>query len=167
MDKEGNIALGYSASSSTLYPSIRYTTRLVNDAQDTFGEETTLMAGSASQSGISRWGDYSSLNIDPADDCTFWYTNEYIQNENEHWKTRIGSFKIDSCVADNLTPTATPTTNPSATNTPTSTPTSQPGATSTPTATATTSSGAAVEVGTHTVSPSSTVNVPVNANLGN
>ena len=135
MDKEGNIALGYSASSSTQYPSIRYTTRLATDEKGTLGQEVTLIAGTASQNGSSRWGDYSSLNLDPTDDCTFWYTNEYILADDDHWKTRIGTFKIDSCSPSDATPTATPTMTP--TITPTMTPTMTPSVTPTITTTIT------------------------------
>ncbi len=127
MDKDGNIALGYSASSSTEYPSIRYTTRRATDQKGTFGEEAILTTSTTSQSGTSRWGDYSSLNIDPTDDCTFWYTNEYLLADEDHWKTRIGTFKVESC--NTFTPTPTPSQTP--TLTPTTTPTLTP--TTTPT----------------------------------
>src|SRR5262249_5633352 len=80
MDQSGDIALGYSTSSGSLSPSIRYTGRLAGDAlgQMTQGE-TTLQAGGGSQTGtLTRWGDYSAMTVDPIDDCTFWYTNEYL-----------------------------------------------------------------------------------------
>jgi hypothetical protein len=130
MDKAGNISLGYSVSSSTVYPSIRYTGRLSGDplGQMTL-EEGVLVAGTGSQlHSASRWGDYSMMAVDPADDCTFWYTQEYYETTSElDWQTRIGAFQLsDDCTPP---PTATPT----ATLTPTSTPT----ATSTPTPTAT------------------------------
>jgi len=94
MDGDGNIALGYSVSSTTLFPAIRYATRLASDAAGTLQSETTLMAGTASQTGINRWGDYSSMNVDPSDDTTFWYTNEYLTSSAQEWRTRIGTFKI-------------------------------------------------------------------------
>src|SRR5256884_8858157 len=97
MDGYGNIALGYSASASSgVYPSIRYTGRLANDppGQMTLGEQT-LVAGSGSQTGYSRWGDYSSMSVDPTDDSTFWYTQEYYPTTSSAgWHTRIGSFKL-------------------------------------------------------------------------
>jgi hypothetical protein len=99
MDRNGNIGLGYSVSGGSMYPSIRYTGRLAGDAlgQMTQGEGT-LQAGSGSQTSIDRWGDYTSLNVDPADDCTFWYTNEYLTaNGSFNWKTKIGSFRLSSC----------------------------------------------------------------------
>jgi len=98
MDGSGNMALGYSVSSGTLYPSIRYATRLSSDAAGTLQSEVTLMAGSASQTNVNRWGDYSSMNVDPSDDATFWYTNEYLTDSGQGWRTRIGTFKIESVI---------------------------------------------------------------------
>src|SRR5205823_1386233 len=72
MDQAGDMALGYSASSSSVYPSIRYTGRLATDALNTLPQgEATLLAGTGFQSGVNRWGDYSALAVDPSDDCTF------------------------------------------------------------------------------------------------
>ncbi|HEY6046229.1 MAG TPA: hypothetical protein VIU65_06465, partial [Pyrinomonadaceae bacterium] len=93
MDQQGNIALGYSASSSAIKPQIRYAGRLVTDPLNVLSQaETTLFAGAGSQtSGLNRWGDYSAMTIDPVDDCTFWYTQEYIpSNGSFNWRTRIG-----------------------------------------------------------------------------
>jgi hypothetical protein len=60
--------------------------------------ESVFFAGSGSQTAQTRWGDYSSLMVDPADDCTFWYTNQYLPaNGNFNWRTRIGSFFLDGC----------------------------------------------------------------------
>ncbi len=98
VDKMGNMALGYSASNGSMFPAIRYTGRLVGDAPSTLGQsEATLMAGTGSQSGIDRWGDYSAMTVDPTDDCTFWYTTEYYAATGSNWQTRIGSFKYPSC----------------------------------------------------------------------
>ncbi len=100
MDKSGNIALGYSVSSSSVSPSIRYTGRLAGDplGQMTQGE-TQLIAGSGSQTGSAgRWGDYAMMTIDPVDECTFWFTTEYMPTTGPApWQTRIGSFKFPSC----------------------------------------------------------------------
>ena len=109
MDQSGNMALGYSISGTNLNPGIRYTTRLATDPEGTLSEEEVLQAGTISQSNSNRWGDYSSLNVDPADDCTFWYTNEYISASTRRWKTRIGTFKISSCGQKSATPTPTAT----------------------------------------------------------
>jgi hypothetical protein len=98
-DQQGNMLLGYSVSSSTVRPGIRYTGRLVGDAPGTMQAESTLTAGVGSQTGgLSRWGDYSSMTIDPVDDCTFWYTNQYLKATGSfNWSTRIGSFKFPGC----------------------------------------------------------------------
>ena len=95
-DKDGNMALGYSKSDASSFPSIGITGRLVGDPLDTMGSEDVWLAGTGSQiSSFSRWGDYSSMNVDPTDDCTFWYTQEYYANTNSFdFKTRIGSFKF-------------------------------------------------------------------------
>jgi hypothetical protein len=96
MDKDGNIALGYSVSSDTTFPSIRYSGRRATDPSGTLPlDEVTLVAGGGSQTAATRWGDYSSMNVDPADDRTFWYTNEYIPDANGIWQTRIGVFTIE------------------------------------------------------------------------
>lgn len=99
MDKVGNIGLGYSASSSSVFPSIRYTGRAPTDALGTLSTESTIITGSGSQTGsLHRWGDYSTLTVDPIDDCTFWYTQEYgSSNGSFNWKTRIASFRFPSC----------------------------------------------------------------------
>jgi hypothetical protein len=99
MDKAGNIAMGYSASSSSIFPSIRYTGRLAGDPLGTMESEGSLQAGSGSQTGIlRRWGDYSAISVDPSDDCTFYYTNEYLKSSGSfNWSTWIGSFKFPGC----------------------------------------------------------------------
>lgn len=100
MDRAGNVALGYSISSSRTYPSIRYTGRLAGDPLGTLPQgEAVLAAGGGSQTGIAaRWGDYSMMGIDPVDDCTFWYTQEYYPTTDSlTWHTRIGSFRFPTC----------------------------------------------------------------------
>ena len=100
MDSAGNIALGFSVSGAATFPSIRYTGRLATDPLNvmTLGE-ADLMVGTGSQLHTSgRWGDYSSLVVDPVDDCTFWYTQEYYAVTSElGWQTRIGSFSLPNC----------------------------------------------------------------------
>lgn len=99
MDHLGDIALGYSAGSSTTYPSIRFTGRAPSDPAGILQPETTMVAGSGSQTGPARWGDYSHMSVDPSDDCTFWYTSEYYKaTSTKYWSTRIGSFKFPGCV---------------------------------------------------------------------
>jgi hypothetical protein len=98
MDKNGNIALGYSASSSTQFPSIRYATRAPGDPLGTFGPEKVLRAGGGSQTASNRWGDYSAMTVDPITDCQFWYTNEYYKpSAATDWRTRIGAFTVPGC----------------------------------------------------------------------
>ena len=97
MDKNGNIALGYSVSSLTTHPSIRYTGRLATDPLGTMRAEQEAFDGAGSQTGTSRWGDYSSMNVDPVDDLTFWYTQEYYETTSSRaWDTGIVSFAFDA-----------------------------------------------------------------------
>ncbi|MDQ1347671.1 MAG: LysM peptidoglycan-binding protein [Acidobacteriota bacterium] len=97
-DREGSIALGYSATSAAVSPAIRFATRLAGDPAGTLGSESTLIAGGGSQTGSDRWGDYSALSIDPADECTFWYTNQYYTaSSGSNWATRIGAFRVPQC----------------------------------------------------------------------
>ena len=112
VDKDGNMALGYSVSSSTVNPDIRYAGRLASDPVNTLPQgETTMLAGvtRGSQSGncggavCTRWGDYTAMTIDP-DGCTFWYTNEYYESTGLNWQTRIGSFKFAQCTPVDTTP---------------------------------------------------------------
>jgi hypothetical protein len=100
MDCAGNLAVGYSVSSTNTFPSIRYAGRLASDLPGgLFQGEGTLQAGGGSQTDASsRWGDYSMLAVDPTDDCTFWYTTEYYPSTSDtDWHTRIGNFKFSGC----------------------------------------------------------------------
>lgn len=94
MNGVGDIAIGYSVAGKTLYPSIRFAGRT---AGNTLGNldivETSIVEGTKSQTGVNRWGDYSMMSVDPVDDNTFWYTNEY-SNGGWNWKTRIASFNF-------------------------------------------------------------------------
>ena len=99
-DNDGNIAVGYSVSSSSVHPSIHYTGRLASDPLNTLPQgEVNLISGSGSQTGPGyRWGDYSHMSVDPSDDCTFWFTTEYMPSTGRHpWATQIGSFKFGTC----------------------------------------------------------------------
>jgi hypothetical protein len=99
-DKVGNIALGYSKSSATIPPSIAITGRTPADAPGTMQAETIAKPGVGSQvRRLSRWGDYSAMSVDPVDDCTFWYTTEYLKATGSfNWSTWITSFKLPGCV---------------------------------------------------------------------
>jgi hypothetical protein len=115
-DKKGNMAVGYSVSNATdVYPGIRYTGRLAGDplGQMTLGEGVIMNGSGVQTTTNSRWGDYTSMNVDPNDDCTFWYVNEYYQvsglplplpppplpppGTTAPWQTRIASFKLPGC----------------------------------------------------------------------
>jgi hypothetical protein len=98
MDQSQNMAVGYSLSGKTMYPSIAYTGRLSTDPLNTMEAESPILAGLGSQTASGNdWGNASSLSIDPVDDCTFWYTNEYLKTTGTIWSTRIASFKFTSC----------------------------------------------------------------------
>jgi hypothetical protein len=113
MDHSGDMGLGYSTSSSAVHPGVAYTGRLSTDAAGTMPQgETQMFTGAGSQTrGLSRWGDYSEMSVDPSDDCTFWYSNEYLpKNGSFNWHTRIGSFKFSGC---STAPTPTVSVSPS------------------------------------------------------
>jgi len=105
MDKKGNMGLGYSVVNATnVFPGIRYTGRLAGDAlgQMTLGEGTIINGTGVQTSVNSRWGDYTAMTVDPVDDCTFWYVNEYYTAEGQAsstagWQTRIASFRLPGC----------------------------------------------------------------------
>ena len=111
MDKNGDIALGYSVvNGTTVYPGIRYTGRLAGDTlgQMTLGEGVIINGSGVQTTTNSRWGDYTDMTVDPSDDCTFWYVNEYYQvsgvplpappgADTRPWQTRIASFKLPGC----------------------------------------------------------------------
>lgn len=102
VDKDGNLAIGYSISSATSFPGIAYVGRLAGDPVGTLPQtETVMFAGLGSQTAtFNRWGDYSALSIDESDGCTFWYTTEYYDaTASFDWKTRIGTFKFANCTA--------------------------------------------------------------------
>jgi hypothetical protein len=105
MDKKGNMALGYSVVNGVdVFPGIRYTGRLNGDAlgQMTLGEGTIIDGSGIQRTTNSRWGDYTDITVDPTDDCTFWYVNEYYtlagqMSSTAGWQTRVGTFKLPGC----------------------------------------------------------------------
>ena len=100
MDQMGDIAVGYNVSSVSMYPAIRYTARLQSDPLNTMETETSIIEGTGSEIGSNRWGDYSDMTVDPTDDCTFWFTNEYFAASGDYnWHTRIASFSLPSCTS--------------------------------------------------------------------
>ena len=102
IDRNGDMALGYSKSNATTNPQIKYAGRLAGDPVNTFSQtEQTLIDGTGTQTGncgstCTRWGDYSGMSLDP-DGCTFWETNEYYAVNGLDHHTRIGSFKFPGC----------------------------------------------------------------------
>ena len=107
MDWQGNMALGYSVVDDvSVYPGIRFTGRLAGAplGKMNLGEGTVIDGTGVQRTTNSRWGDYTSMNVDPVDDCTFWYVNEYYtlagqQSSTAGWQTRIASFKMPGCTA--------------------------------------------------------------------
>src|SRR3989475_6493151 len=100
MDHVGDMALGYSVSAaSSVFPSVRFTGRVPTDPANTMEAEVNIVSGAGSQNGnLSRWGDYSAMQVDPVDDCTFWFTEEYMKTTGSfNWNTRIANFKFPGC----------------------------------------------------------------------
>ena len=97
IDRQGNIAIGYSFGGSPNHPGQRFAARLANDPLGvlTF-HETVLVEGQASQNAM-RWEDYTQTAMDPSDDCTIWYVGDYLKKDAPTYSTRIGSFRIPGC----------------------------------------------------------------------
>jgi hypothetical protein len=117
MDHSGDLAIGYSASGPNYFPSLHYAGRLVNDPLNNLTQGESVMfagLGIEANTGLfpyrNRWGDYSAITVDPNDDCTFWYTNEYLAPNAPtdilpvDWHTRIGSFRFPQCVSPTSAP---------------------------------------------------------------
>ena len=114
VDRLGNMAVGYSTSNNAQFPSLAYAGRLVSDPLNALSQgEAQMIAGGGSQKNncggapCHRWGDYTAMSVDPADDCTFWYVGQYYANQTQgtagNWQTRIGSFKFPGCVPGTFT----------------------------------------------------------------
>src|SRR5215472_11063215 len=101
MDQDHNIALGYSKSSLAVKRSIFINGRLGSDPLNTLGAETQGQAGGGVQVlGGNRWGDYSAMTLDPVNQCTFYYTNEYLTTNGAfNWSARIASYRFASCTS--------------------------------------------------------------------
>ena len=104
-DRQGNMFLGYSASSATVSPSIRYAVRLATDPRHQMQREGIIQAGLGSQvlsptntSGRDRWGDYASVSVDPVDGCTMWFATEYLMFTGyDNWATHLFSVRFPTC----------------------------------------------------------------------
>lgn len=102
-DRRGNIGLGYSAGNGSVFPGLRFTGRLATDPFGTVRSDVLAFAGNGSQTHprrfVARWGDYSSMALDPVDGCTFWYVGQYLpQNGAFNWRTHIHRFHLSTCV---------------------------------------------------------------------
>jgi hypothetical protein len=98
VDQSGDMALGYSVSSKSVYPSVYFTGRVATDAPGTMEGEQLIVSGLGSQDHLNRWGDYSAMTVDPVDDCTFWYTQEYMESTGSfNWNSRIASLSFPNC----------------------------------------------------------------------
>ena len=123
VDRTGNMMIGYTTSSSTMKPGIKYAGRLAGDLVNTLPQtETTLIQGLGTQVGscggtCTRWGDYSAMSLDPVDGCTFWFTSQYYAADGLNYNTRIGSVAFPAC-----TPTGTGTVQGTVTTSPGGTP---------------------------------------------
>lgn len=97
LDKMNNIAIGYNVSSTIIYPSLELAVHETNDPINTMTIQP-LITGIGSQTDHSKWGSVSTMSIDPADDCTFWYTGEYLKRSGSlNWSTFIVKFKLANC----------------------------------------------------------------------
>ena len=101
MDKMGNMMIGYSVANAAagVKPSIAVAGRLRTNLRNRMRAEQTLITGGGSQTGtLTRWGEYTTMQIDPADDCTFWFIGQYLAADGTfNWRSRIGSYKFNGC----------------------------------------------------------------------
>ncbi len=98
IDKNGNIAIGYSYGGTPKYAGQRLAARLANDPLGVMTlQETVLVEGEAAQTGTLRWEDYTQTGIDPSDDCTIWYVGDYLKKDSTSYSTKIGAFKLPAC----------------------------------------------------------------------
>lgn len=98
-DQYGDMAVGYNVSSSATYPSLAFAGRVPTDKAGTLEAEKTIVAGGGSQTGTNQnWPSFTSMSVDPVDDCTFYYTGQYYATSSaELWATQIYSFRFPSC----------------------------------------------------------------------
>ncbi|MCA9971721.1 MAG: hypothetical protein KC425_15960 [Anaerolineales bacterium] len=125
-----DMMIGYSKSSTSIYPGVYVAGRESGDAAGTLQAELLLKAGeiaytSFETSAPRRWGDYTEMTIAP-DGKTFWYLGEYSKNTGTtsgRWGTYIGSYTFAACnPGGGPTPTPGPTATPTNTPAPTATP---------------------------------------------
>jgi len=100
MDRRGDIGVGYSFGDASTFPGQRFAARLSGDPKGQLGlHEAVLAEGEAAQTNTLRWEDYTTLDIDPVDDCTFWYVGDYLKKGESNYSTRIGGFRLPGCGA--------------------------------------------------------------------
>jgi hypothetical protein len=110
VDGVGNIGIGYTRSSSTSFPSIYFTVHERGvDGPGQVQTEQVCVNGTGSTTGANRWADYASTSVDPADNCTFWHTNEYVETTGSfEWNTRVCAFTLASCTGGEPPPPPPP-----------------------------------------------------------
>jgi hypothetical protein len=97
MDRRGNIGIGYSFGGGEHFAGQRFAARLADDPAGTLPlSEVTLVEGEAAQAGM-RWEDYTQTAVDPSDDCTIWYTGDYLKKDATSYSSRIGAFQLPAC----------------------------------------------------------------------
>jgi hypothetical protein len=100
MDRRGDIGVDYSFGDADSYPGQRFAARLANDPKGQMTvHESVLAQGEAAQTDTLRWEDYTTLDIDPSDDCTFWYVGDYLKKGASNYSTRIGGYRLPGCTA--------------------------------------------------------------------
>jgi hypothetical protein len=99
MNDQADVAVGFSTSSARRFPGIAVAARTSAELANKLGAERRVFAGTGSEKGsFKRWGDYSALSVDPVDNCTFWYTQQYYTKTGQwRWATRIQPFTVSSC----------------------------------------------------------------------
>ena len=98
IDKLGNIGIGYSFGGLPNFAGQRFAGRTPADPKGVLSlREAVLVEGEAAQTNTLRWEDYSQTAIDPGDDCTIWYSGDYLQAGATSYRTRIGAFRLPGC----------------------------------------------------------------------
>ncbi|MBN2728058.1 MAG: immunoglobulin domain-containing protein [Bacteroidales bacterium] len=101
MNGNKEIGISYSVASSSKYPSLSFTGQSQAEYGNASGvfdvTETEYATGTTYQGTYERWGDYAQMSVDPTDDNTFWYTSEYMINNNHSTKnTKIIAFRFQN-----------------------------------------------------------------------
>lgn len=98
MDKVGNIVIGANGGNGVgIKPSLVFLARRAADPVGVLFGPAPIVKGTGVQTGLSRWGDYAAMTVDPIDDCTFWFTGEYSKVNGSNWQTRIANVKLPNC----------------------------------------------------------------------